>query len=148
LQKSSQDIFLPKDPKALARALDRLSDKQLTQAPGVEPVLIERLGRKGVDLNARSSALDELAKLHQTDRVSEAIAALQRLDTGGGTASTGADLGMLLPIRRRISQGTFRWPGSPKMRRKPQCAAPGGARSLPRTARCVRRHAEESRRAR
>ena len=96
LQKSSQDVFLPKDPKALARALDRLSDKQLTQAPGVEPVLIERLGRKGVDLNARSSALDQLAKLHQTDRVNEAIAALQRLDTSGGAASTGADLGMLL----------------------------------------------------
>ena len=39
-------------------------------------MLVERLERKSIDLNTRSAALDKLAALHKTDRVSEAIAAL------------------------------------------------------------------------
>src|SRR5437762_14370576 len=70
LQKGSKEIFLPQDPQVLAKVLDRLSDKELLQAPDVEAVVVERLRRKGIDVNTRSSALDLLAKLHNTDRVS------------------------------------------------------------------------------
>jgi glucose/arabinose dehydrogenase/azurin/HEAT repeat protein len=96
LQKGSKEIFLPQDPLVLARTLDRLSDKELMQAPDVEAVIIERLRRKGIDVNTRSKALDQLAKLHQTDRVSEAITALRRLDSASATPSAAADLGLLL----------------------------------------------------
>src|SRR5439155_18542354 len=85
-----------KDPKALAHVIRNLSDKELLQAPDVEAVFLERLERKTMDLNARSMALFGLAKLHQTDRASEAIAALQRFDAQGGAISAGSDLGLLL----------------------------------------------------
>ena len=96
LQKGSKEIFLPQDPQVLAKALDRLSDKELLQAPDVEAVVMERLRRKGIDVNSRSSALDQLAKLHKTDRVSEAITALRRLDSAAAAPSAAADLGLLL----------------------------------------------------
>ena len=96
LQKGSKEIFLPRDPQVLAKALDRLSDNELLQAPDVEAVVMERLRRKGIDVNSRSSALDQLAKLHNTDRVSEAITALRRLDSAAAAPSAAADLGLLL----------------------------------------------------
>jgi glucose/arabinose dehydrogenase/azurin/lysophospholipase L1-like esterase/HEAT repeat protein len=96
LQKGSKEIFLPQDPQVLARTLDRLSDKELMQAPDVEAVVNERLNRKGIDLNSRSKALDQLAKLHQTDRVSEAVTALRRLDSASSAPAAAADLGLLL----------------------------------------------------
>jgi plastocyanin len=96
LEKSPKDIFLPTDPKALARTLQRLSDSQIKEAPDLETVLVERLQRKGMDLNTRSAALEQLAALHKTNRVHEALAALQRLDTGGGSTAAFGDLGLLL----------------------------------------------------
>jgi glucose/arabinose dehydrogenase/azurin len=96
LQKGSKEIVLPQDPLVLAKALDRLSDKELLQAPDAEAVVMERLRRKGIDVNIRSSALDQLAKLHKTDRVSEAITALRRLDSAAAAPSAAADLGLLL----------------------------------------------------
>lgn len=96
LQKSPDTVFLPSDPVALARAVDRLTDAQLKLAPEVEPVLVQRLERKGMDLNTRSGALEQLAALHKTNRLGEALAALRRLDAGGGAPSALADLGTLL----------------------------------------------------
>jgi glucose/arabinose dehydrogenase/lysophospholipase L1-like esterase/plastocyanin len=94
LQKS--EIFLPSVPKALARAVERLSDAQLKSAPDVEAVLESRLQRKGMDLNTRSGALEQLAVLHKTNRVSEAMAALRRLDISGAAPAAFSDLGILL----------------------------------------------------
>jgi glucose/arabinose dehydrogenase/azurin len=96
LEKSPTDIFLPKDPKALAATLKRLNDSQIKGAADIEPVLLERLERKGMDLNTRSGALEALATLHKADRVQEALAALTRLDTQGGSAPAFGDLGVLL----------------------------------------------------
>ncbi len=95
LQKSNT-IFLPEDPKALARTVARLSDAQIKEASDVEPVLVERLQRKGMDLNTRSGALELLAERHRTNRVTEALAALRRLDAQGGSLPAFADLGTLL----------------------------------------------------
>ena len=96
LQNSCRGVFLPKDPKALARVVRSLPDKELLQAADEEAVLLERLERKTMDLNARSMALAGLAKLHQSDRAREAIAALQRFEANGGAVSAGSDLGLLL----------------------------------------------------
>ncbi len=96
LQKSSKDIYLPKDPKALAGVLGRLSDKDLLAAPESEPVLLARLERKSLDLNARNGAIDGLTKARKTDRISEIITALQRLDANKGAATAMNDLGILL----------------------------------------------------
>ena len=94
LQKA--DVFLPTDPKALARAVDRLSDSQLKAAPDLEPVLVARLERKGMDLNTRSGALEQLSDLHKSNRVREAIASLRRLDATGASPAAFSDLGTLL----------------------------------------------------
>ncbi len=90
--------FLPKDPKLLAAVVTKMSDKELADAPNVEPVLMARLERKSFDVNARSAALDELAKARKSDRVAEAVAALQRLDEAGAPLQPVNDLAMLLCI--------------------------------------------------
>ena len=96
LQKSVKELVLPKQPKALARVLAGLSNKELLDAPEVEAVLTERLERKGLDVNARSQALAKLAAARKTDQVAELIAALQRLDARGSTSPALNDLGLLL----------------------------------------------------
>ena len=94
---SSTNIFLPKSPRALARVIDRLSNPELLAAPTVEAILYERLVRKGLDVNARNDALGQLAKAHQSDRVTEIIACLRRLDaTPSPSAVSVSDLGLLL----------------------------------------------------
>ena len=98
LQRTTKDIFLPKEPKALARVLASLSNKDLLAAKPVEGVLHERVSRQGLTVNDRASALDELAKLHKTDRINETIAALRRLDSGGGSPSSVADLATVLTV--------------------------------------------------
>jgi azurin len=72
--------FTPKDPALMAGFASRMSDKELLAAPATEPILLARLDRKTFDVNTRSAALDELAKLRKSDRAREIIAALQRLD--------------------------------------------------------------------
>jgi glucose/arabinose dehydrogenase/lysophospholipase L1-like esterase/azurin len=96
LEKDSKQVFLPRDPVALARTIDRLSDDQIRQAPDVEPVLVARLERKNMDLNTRSLALEQLATLHKSNRVQESIAALRRLDAEESSRVSLADVGMLL----------------------------------------------------
>ena len=96
LQKPAKDLFLPKHPKALARALSTLSNAELLQAPEVEGVLAERLERKGIEVNARNAALDRLANLRHTDRATEVMAALSRLDAKEGSTPAVNDLALLL----------------------------------------------------
>ena len=95
LQKSAPN-FVPKDQVLLAASLSRMSDKELLAAPNTEPVLVARLDRKTMDVNSRNAALDELARLHKTDRVKEAVAALKRLDEAGAPLQPVNDIALLL----------------------------------------------------
>ncbi|MEO6740435.1 MAG: HEAT repeat domain-containing protein, partial [Chthoniobacteraceae bacterium] len=90
LRSLSKDFVLPKDPASLAMALHKLSDGELGKAPVIEPVLMERLERKTTDAGARDNAINELVKLNKTDRVTEMISVLGKLDAKGGSASAGA----------------------------------------------------------
>src|SRR5205814_107502 len=76
----------------------KLSDKDLMQAADLEPVLTERLHRRTVEINARNKALDKLASLHKTDRVSEAIAALRGLDASAGPPAAAKDIATILSV--------------------------------------------------
>src|SRR6185295_4956202 len=59
LSKSAKN-FVPKDPELLTSFVSRMGDKELAAAPNTEPVLLARLERKGMDVNTRNAALDEL----------------------------------------------------------------------------------------
>jgi azurin len=99
LTRGSKEIYLPKDPKAVTAVLAKLSDKELMQVADIEPVLMERLTRRSVEINARNIALQKLASLHKTDNVSEAIAALRRLDTKAGPAAAVKDVATILVVQ-------------------------------------------------
>ncbi len=90
----SKETVMPSDPALAAVLLEKMSDADLAKAPSSEPVLMARLDRKGSDPVTRDKALGELAALHKTDRVTELLAALQRLDAKGGPAAD--ELGKLL----------------------------------------------------
>jgi putative heme-binding domain-containing protein len=75
-----KQVYLPSNPKAAAYILGRLSNKELVQAQRVEPVYIAMLERKGLEAKYREEALEGLAKLHNTDRLAELLAAVERLD--------------------------------------------------------------------
>jgi azurin len=95
LSKSAKN-FMPKDPALLAAAVTRMTDKELAAAPNTEPVLLARVERKTIDVNTRNTALEELAKLHKSDRIAEAVAALARLDGNGAPLQPVNDLALLL----------------------------------------------------
>ncbi len=94
LQSLAKEIPFPQDPAIAAKYLEKMSDAELAKAPAIEPVLLARLERKGTAADQRDKAVGELAKLHKTDRVTELLAALQRLDAKGGPAAD--ELGKLL----------------------------------------------------
>ena len=96
-EEGARKFYLPANPRAAAYMLGRLSNKELLQAPRVEPVFIAFLERTGLDPKYREEALAGLATLRKTDRLSELLAALDRLD-GQGTNATAAinDLAVLL----------------------------------------------------
>ncbi len=96
LRKTTDELYLPENPKALARVLERLSNAELMRAPASEPVLLARVERKGIEINARNQALTDLAKLHGSDRIAETIAALNRFDRDGADWSVVKDLATLL----------------------------------------------------
>ena len=80
-------LYLPANPRAAAYVLKRLSNKELIQAPRIEPVYNAFLERTGLDPKFREEALTGLAALHKTDRVTELIAVLERLDAQGTNAA-------------------------------------------------------------
>ncbi|MEO6784768.1 MAG: HEAT repeat domain-containing protein, partial [Chthoniobacteraceae bacterium] len=84
------DSVLPSDPAIVAKMIEKMSDSELARAPGGERVYMARLERKGTDAGVRDKAINELAKLHKTDRVTEIISVLGKLDAKGGSASAGA----------------------------------------------------------
>ncbi len=74
---------MPTDPAILAKMIDKMSDGDLARAPGSERVYMARLERRTTDAGARDKAINELAKLHKTDRVTEIISVLGKLDAKG-----------------------------------------------------------------
>ncbi len=76
-------LFLPKSPTAAAYVLGRLSNKELAEAPRSEFVFVALLQRKGLERKYRVEALEGLAKVRNTDPLSELIGSLRALDQKG-----------------------------------------------------------------
>jgi azurin/glucose/arabinose dehydrogenase len=94
------DAILPTDPAVLAKMVEKMSDSDLSRAPGSERVYMARIERKTTDAGARDKAINELAKLHKTDRVSEIISVLGKLDAkgaGAGAQEIAKMLGLTAP---------------------------------------------------
>ncbi len=110
LQSLAKEIPFPQDAAIAAKYLEKMSDAELAKAPSIEPVLLARLERKGTAADQRDKAIGELATLHKTDRVTELLAALQRLDAKGGPAADelgkilgGTDAKTLAPARANVA---------------------------------------------
>lgn len=80
---TGKKFFLPKSPTAAAYVLGRLSNKELSEAPRSELVYVALLQRKGLERKYRLEALDGLAKIRQTDTLTELIGGLVDLDRKG-----------------------------------------------------------------
>lgn len=78
-----KSFFLPKTATAAAYVLGRLSNQELIAAPRGEFVYIALLQRKGLDRKYRIEALEGLAKLRNTDALTELLAAIGDLDKKG-----------------------------------------------------------------
>src|SRR2546430_9534068 len=76
-------LFLPKSPRAAAYVLNRLSNKELIEAPRSEFVYVALLQRKGLDRKYRLEALEGLSKIRNTDPLTELIASITELDKKG-----------------------------------------------------------------
>lgn len=95
LQSLSKEKLLPTDPAVLATLLGKMDDKELDSQPGIEAVLLVKLERKSYDVAKREQIVSDLVKLRKTDRVSEIVAGLERLDVAGND-SAAAELAKLL----------------------------------------------------
>ncbi len=80
---TGRTFFLPKSPTAAAYVLGRLSNQELLAAPRSEFVYVALLQREGLERKYRVEALDGLAKLRNTDRLTELLAGLTELDRKG-----------------------------------------------------------------
>ena len=78
-----KNFFLPKSPTAAAYILGRLSNKELIEAPRSEFVFVALLQRKGLERKYRVEALEGLAKIRNTDLLTELLAGLTDLDKKG-----------------------------------------------------------------
>jgi putative heme-binding domain-containing protein len=76
-------LFLPKSPTAAAYVLNRLSNKELIEAPRSEFVYVALLQRKGLERKYRIEALEGLAKARNTDTLTELIGGITDLDKKG-----------------------------------------------------------------
>lgn len=103
LQSLVPQRVLPSDPQLLAALISKMDDGELNGQPNIEPILSAKLERKSYDVGRRAGVINELTKLHKTQKVVEIAAQLQRLDglkngpasvelTKVLTASTPADL--------------------------------------------------------
>ena len=80
----AKEVPLPQDPVVLAAMVERMNDADLAKAAPSETVLLARIERQSTGPEQRGKAIDDLAKLRKTERVSELLAALQRVDAQGG----------------------------------------------------------------
>ena len=93
---AKKEFFLPKSPTAAAYVLGRLSNKELSEAPRSEFVYVALLQRKGLERKYRVEALEGLAKLRNTDPLTELLRGLGELDKKGEASET--VLRDLLPV--------------------------------------------------
>src|SRR5438105_1278002 len=82
-QSQKTNFFLPQNPLAAAYVLGRLSNQELIAAPRSEFVYVALLQRAGLDRKYRLEALDGLAALRHTDRLSELLAGMSAMDKKG-----------------------------------------------------------------
>src|ERR1051326_1036719 len=82
-EKPKTGFFLPKSPIAAAYVLNRLSNKELIEAPRSEFDYVALLQRKGLDRKYRVEAIDGLASLRHTDAITELIGGVSDLDKKG-----------------------------------------------------------------
>src|SRR4051812_38492446 len=80
---TNKPFFLPKTPVAAAYVLNRLSNKELTEAPRSEFVYVALLQRKGPEKKYRIEALAGLAKIRGTDSLTELLRGIAELDKKG-----------------------------------------------------------------
>src|SRR6187402_456402 len=78
-----KSFFLPKSPTAAAYVLGRLSNQELIEAPRGEFVYVALLQRPGLERRYRIEALEGLAKVRNTDTLTELLAGLTELDKKG-----------------------------------------------------------------
>jgi putative heme-binding domain-containing protein len=76
-------FFLPKSPVAAAYVLGRLSNKELAAAPRSEFVYVALLKRKGLERKYRVEAMEGLAKVRNSDPLTELLGGLRELDQKG-----------------------------------------------------------------
>jgi len=76
-------LNLPKSPRAAAYVLGRLSNKELIEAPRSEFVYVALLQRKGLERKYRIEALEGLAKIRNSDTLTELIGGIRELDQKG-----------------------------------------------------------------
>src|SRR6266487_6223563 len=111
-----KEFFLPKSPAAAAYVLGRLSNKELSEAPRSEFVYVALLQRQGLERKYRLEALDGLAKLRNTDPVTELIGGIGELEKKGEESepvlrelaslalqTKAADLGAKRPALERLA---------------------------------------------
>lgn len=73
---------LPQNPVLLDKLLAKMDDGELNgQSNANEAVLYAKLGRRSYDIVKRDGIINDLMKLHKTERVSEILANLERLDS-------------------------------------------------------------------
>lgn len=77
------NFFLPQNPVAAAYILGRLSNQELIEAPRSEFVYVALLERNGLDRKYRVEALEGLARIRQTDVLTELLRGLVELDRKG-----------------------------------------------------------------
>ncbi len=83
LQSLAKEKSLPSDPELVATLISKMDDSELNSQPKVEAVLNAKLERRSYDPGNRASVINDLAKLHKTDKVTELVAAYARLDAVG-----------------------------------------------------------------
>ena len=93
---TNKTFLLPKSPVAAAYVLGRLSNKELTEAPRSEFVYVALLQRKGLDRKYRAEAIEGLAKVRNTDSITELLRGVGELDKKGQPSES--MLRDLLPI--------------------------------------------------
>ena len=87
-------FFLPKTPAAAAYVLGRLSNKELIEAPRGEFVYVALLQRKGLARKYRLEALEGLARIRNTDPLTELLGSFCELDKKGDASE---------PVLRELS---------------------------------------------
>ncbi len=80
---TNKNFFLPQSPVAAAYVLGRLSNRELSQAPRGEFVYIALFQRKGLERKYRLEAVEGLAKIRNTDALTELLRGMGELDKKG-----------------------------------------------------------------